>query len=145
VVPAPSLRELPDLGGGIEERQLRGGSARVTSLERTLVDLFDCPDRGGGGEEVWRSLSRVTSLDLEAVVAYAKRLSSAVVCARVGFFLESRRPTLGFDYSFLTRLKALAPNGPRYFDPSRAPGKLVRGWNLVVPPSLMEIAGLPAT
>ncbi len=36
-----------------------GGIVRVTAFERTLVDVLDAPDLGGGWEEVWRSLEMV--------------------------------------------------------------------------------------
>ena len=54
-----SLRSLPDAGGGVVELRHAGGTARVTTLERTLVDVLDAPEHGGGWEELWRSLESV--------------------------------------------------------------------------------------
>lgn len=140
-VPAQLPRTLvdqPDLGGGIVERRHAGGTVRVTTLERALVDVLDAPDKGGGWEEIWRSLEMVEFFDLDAVIDYAGRLGSAVTSARVGFFLEQHREPLMVEDRHLAALRALAPRGPRYLDPKRAPGRLVARWNLVVPPQVLE-------
>lgn len=127
------LREHPDLGGGIQEVRHAGGVVRVTTLERTLVDVLDAPDKGAGWEEIWRSLELVEFFDLDAVVDYARKLGSAVTAARVGFFVEQHRDALMADDTHLAELSVLAPDEPRYLDPRRRPGRLVPRWNLVVP------------
>lgn len=137
---APSLRDLPDLGGGILEQPHAGGTVRVTTLERALVDVFDAPDKGGGWEEIWRSLESVEFFDLDAVIDYAYALGSAIAAARVGFFLDQHREALMVEDAHLHRLKELGPKGPRYFDPKRQPGKLVSAWNLVVPEPILSRA-----
>lgn len=136
---APStIRGLPDLGGGIETVDHAGGVVRVTSLERTLVDVLHAPDRGGGWEEIWRSLESVEYFDVDAVMEYAVKLGSVITVARVGFFLDQHRDALMVDSAHLDRLKHYAPRQPRYFDPARAPGRLVGAWNLIVPLSVLE-------
>ncbi|MBN1606298.1 MAG: type IV toxin-antitoxin system AbiEi family antitoxin domain-containing protein [Polyangiaceae bacterium] len=135
---AASLRDLSDLGGGILEQQHAGGTVRVTTLERTLVDVLAAPDKGAGWEEVWRSLELVEFFDLDAVIDYARNLDSAVAAARVGFFLEQHREVLMVEDAHLESLKKLGPNEPRYFDPRRRPGKLVPRWNLVVPEQVLS-------
>jgi predicted transcriptional regulator of viral defense system len=124
------LWALPDFGGGVREIRHAGGLARVTSLERTLVDVLDAPDKGGGWEEVWRSLEMVEFFDLDAVFAYVRRLGSAITAARVGFFLDQHREPLMVEEKRLDELRALMPAQPRYFDPGREPGKLIsnRNW-----------------
>lgn len=132
------LRSLPDLGGGVAERRYAGGLVRVTTLERTLVDLLDQPTKGGGWEETWRSLEMVEFFDLDAVVDYASQLDSALTAARVGFFLEQHREALMVEERHLEGLRERAPAQPGYFDPARTPGKLVAGWNLVVPEEILK-------
>ncbi len=83
----PSLRRLPDLGGGFVEVSRNGLAVRVTTLERTLVDVLAAPRHGGGWEEIWRSLESVEFFDVDAVTDYALKLGSAVTVAKVGFFL----------------------------------------------------------
>jgi predicted transcriptional regulator of viral defense system len=137
---APSLRALPDLGGGILDQPHAGGVVRVTTLERALVDVLDAPDKGAGWEEIWRSLESVEYFDLDAVIDYVRKLGSAVAAARVGFFLEQHREPLMVDDAHLERLRELGPKQPRYFDPKRRPGKLVSPWNLVVPEQVLSRA-----
>jgi predicted transcriptional regulator of viral defense system len=52
-----------------------GASAAGTTFERTLVDVLDAPDFGGGWEEVWRSLEMVEYFDLAAVVEHTLKRS----------------------------------------------------------------------
>jgi len=128
-----SLCQLPDAGGGIRDQRHVGGVVRVTTFERTLVDLLDMPAHGGGWEEIWRSLEMVEYFDLDAVVAYALTLRSALTVARVGFFLEQHRERLMVEDRHLDTLRAHAPTQPCYLDRRREPGRLVSRWNLVVP------------
>ena len=138
-VQAPSiLRSLPDLGGGIEERRHAGGVVRVTTLERTLVDVLDSAPRCGGWEEVWRSLELIEYFDLDAVVEHTRRRGVSITAARVGLFLDKHREELMVEDSHLDALRALAPAQPRYVGPEREPGRLVGAWNLVVPEQILD-------
>ncbi len=133
-VQAPvAVRSQPDWGGGVVEVEHAGGRVRVTTLERALVDVLDEPPRGGGWEEIWRSLEMIEYCDLEAVVAYALALNSALTVARVGFFLEQRREPWMVEEVHLEALRAHAPVQPRYLDSTRQPGRLIPRWNLIVP------------
>ena len=136
-VPA-AVRLLDNFGGGVKVKPHAGGHVRVTTLERTLVDVLDSPDRCGGWEETWRSLEMVEFFDLEAVIDYAKNMDSALTAARVGFFLEQNRERLMVSDHHLDALRTLAPAQPRYFDARRESGKLVKGWNLIVPERVLD-------
>ena len=130
----PPLRDGSDLGGGLVEKQRGGLGVRVTTLERTLVDVLHAPRHGGGWEEIWRSLEAVEFFDLDAVAEYALKLGSAVTVARVGFFLEQHREQLMVEDDHLARLEERTPRSPMYLDRGkREPGKLLSRWNLVVP------------
>lgn len=133
IAPPKTVRDAPDFGGGLARQPYAGGEVRVATLERTLVDLLDAPALGGGWEEVWRSLEMVEFFDLNAVVTYALKLGSALTLARVGFFLEQHRERLFVDEQHLKPLRERAPKQPRYLDATRAAGRLVKPWNLVVP------------
>jgi predicted transcriptional regulator of viral defense system len=132
------VRSLPDFGGGVMMRPHAGGTVRVASLERCLVDLLHAPDHGGGWEEIWRSLEMVEFFDLDALTEYALLLRSAVTAARVGFFLEQHREEWMVEERHLLPLLQHAPAQPRYLSPRREPGKLVRRWNLIVPESVLH-------
>jgi len=135
-----ALRSRPDLGGDVVEHRHAGGLARVTTLERTLVDVLDAPDRSGGWEEVWRSLEMAGFFDLDAVIDSTRALGSALTAARVGFFLEQHRGPLMVEERHLASLRDLSPAQPRYLDAKREPGKLVQQWNLVVPERILTQA-----
>ncbi len=138
--PPGALAKLPDLGGGIVSEPHGGGTVRVTTFERTLVDVLDAPDLGGGWEEIWRSLEMVEYFDLDAVVAYALKLRSAVTAARVGFFLDEHRESLSVEERHLRALHDGAPRQPSYLERRREPGRLVKSWNLVVPERVLNRA-----
>jgi len=112
--PPKALLGLPDFGGGIVSEAYAGAEVRVTTLERTLVDVLDAPDLGGGWEEIWRSLEMVEYFELDAVVAYALALGSALTTARLGFFLEQHRDRLFVEDRHLAPLQDNAPKQPRY-------------------------------
>lgn len=132
------VRALPEFGGGVISVPYNGGHVRVTTLERTLVDVLDSPDKGGGWEELWRSLEMVEFFDIDAVINYALALDSALTIARVGFFLEQHSEELMIEHASLKRLWVESPRQPRYFDPRREQGRLVPEWNLIVPEAVIE-------
>ncbi len=116
-----------------------GMEVRVTSLERTLVDLLNRPDLSGGWEEIWRSLESVEFFDLDKVVEYALLLGNATTAAKIGFFLEQHREPLMVEEKHLESLHGLRPRQPHYLDrDKRKSGRLVSGWNLVVPREVFE-------
>jgi predicted transcriptional regulator of viral defense system len=132
------VRRLDDFGGGVLRRPHAGGQVRVTSLERSLVDLLHSPARGGGWEETWRSLELVEFFDLEAVARFTIQLGSALTSARVGLFLELHAQELMVEEKHLQILEARSPGQPRYLDGRRRPGTFVPRWNLVVPEFLLQ-------
>lgn len=135
----PPLHAFPDLGGGIMEKARDGALVRVTTLERTLVDVLDAPRHGGSWEEIWRSLESVEFFDLDAVIDYAFKLASAVTVAKVGFYLEQHREALMVEDRHLERLRERAPRHPMYLERGkRESGKLLARWNLVVPERVLD-------
>jgi predicted transcriptional regulator of viral defense system len=112
-----------------------GLEVRSTSLERTLVDVLDRPDLAGGMEEVLRSLGAVEALDFTALDRYAGLVSRPVLTARLGYVLESQARRWLTPSKLLAALEAKRPAGPVYLE-RRQPGRLVKRWNLVVPPDM---------
>lgn len=116
-----------------------GVELRVTSLERTLVDLHDRPKLGGGWEEIWRSLESVEYFDLDLVVEYVKLLGNCTTAAKVGYYLQQHAEPLMVESRHLDPLRKLRPKQPHYLQRGKS-GKLISNWNLVVPASLVERA-----
>jgi len=63
----------------------------------------------------------------------------------VGFFLEQHRGALMVEDQNLEALHVLAPAQARYLDSRREPGKLVKGWNLIVPERVLNRAWAEVT
>ena len=114
-----------------------GVDIRITTLERTLVDLLDRPDLGGGWEEIWRSLESVEYFDLDLVVEYVKLLGKSTTAAKTGYYLQQHAEALMVEDQHLAPLRKLRPKQPHYFERGKS-GKLVRDWNLVVPELLAK-------
>ncbi|MFN7097867.1 MAG: transcriptional regulator, partial [Gammaproteobacteria bacterium] len=62
---------------------MQGINIRVTSLERTLVDVLDKPLLGGGWEEIWRSLAMIERVKIDKIIEYALLLDKATTIAKV--------------------------------------------------------------
>jgi predicted transcriptional regulator of viral defense system len=140
-VPFPKpLRKRNEENFGVAVAERAGLDVRVTSLERTLVDVLDRPDLAGSWEEIWRSLESVEFFDLDIVVEYTLLLENATTAAKVGFFLEEHREALMVEESHhLKPLRELRPKQPHYLDRAhRKGGRLVADWNLVVPAAVLE-------
>jgi predicted transcriptional regulator of viral defense system len=114
-----------------------GLEIRVTRLERTLVDLLDRPDLGGGWEEIWRSLESVEYFDLDLVVEYVKLLGNRTTAAKVGYYLQQHAKPLMVEDRHLNPLRDLRPRQPHYLERGKS-GTVVKDWNLVVPKSLAD-------
>ncbi len=124
---------------GVETADRSGLEARVTNLERTLVDVLDRPASSGGWEEIWRSLESVEYFDLEQVTEYALMLDNATTVAKVGFYLEQHAEQLMVEESSLPRLRAHVPKRAHYLERSaREPARLVEPWNLIVPERILN-------
>lgn len=132
VLPSATLRRKKKALTLSTEVERRGLSCRVTTVERTLVDVLDRPDLAGGFEEVWRSLSSVPLFDLNVVVDYVRLCGQATLAAKVGFFLERHQAALGVPRTVLERLRRMRPKQPHYLD-RKLGGRMAPGWNLMVP------------
>jgi predicted transcriptional regulator of viral defense system len=127
-----SLLDQGESNFGVMTSERNGMEIRVTSLERTLVDLFDKPSLGGGWEEIWRSLESVEFYNVNEVIEYALLLKKASTIAKVGYFLERNAERLFVSGSDLQLLKKAIPKQPHYMD-KKLKGSLVKQWNLIVP------------
>lgn len=119
------------------ERQ--GLNLQVTSIERTIVDVLDRPNYGGGWEEIWRSAEHISILNLDKVIEYANLLNNASLMAKLGFFLEQFKDQFLVDESTFNYLEEKKPTGIHYLERNkRESGKFISRWNLVVPSYIIE-------
>ncbi len=116
-----------------------GVDLKVTTLERTFVDVLNRPGLAGSLEEIWRSLESIEFFDLDQVVEYVHLLNNSTTAAKVGFFLDQRRAALMVDDFYLKSLRQLCPNQPHYFTrEKRKDSQLFKDWNLLVPAEIMN-------
>ena len=64
----------------------QGLEIHVTSLERTVVDVLDRPNYGGGWEEIWRTAEHISILNMDKIIRYADLLNNATTIS--GFFVS---------------------------------------------------------
>lgn len=136
VVPAAALRRKKKPFVLCTEVERLGLSCRVTTLERTLVDVLDHPNLAGGLEEAWRSLAGIPLFNLDAIFDYVRLRGETTLAAKVGFFLEQRREALGVPEKVLIRLRRMRPRQPHYLD-RQLGGRMAPGWNLIVPAAML--------
>jgi predicted transcriptional regulator of viral defense system len=121
----------------LAERQ--GLNIKVTSLERTLVDVLDRPNYGGGWEEIWRTAEHISILNLDNMIKYAEILNNATTIAKLGFFLEQFKEQFSVDESILNYLESKRPSGIHYLERNkRESGKWLPRWHLIIPNYILE-------
>ena len=121
----------------VDTTERAGLPVSVTSLERTLVDVLDCPDLGGGWEEIWRSLESVEFFNLDKMLDYTLLFRTRPQSAKVGLYLEQHQQELMVDGAHLDRLRQHIPKQPTYMV-RNSKGRLVKKWNLVVPSQVLD-------
>ena len=79
-----------------------GLDVRVTTLARTVADLFDRHDLAGGAEELFNSLDLVARVDAGALVRHARARGNAAAAGAMGFRLERERERCCFADCFVS-------------------------------------------
>lgn len=111
----------------------------VTTLERTVADLFDRTDLAGGGEELLNSLDLVPRLDVAKLRSHVAAIGNGTAGGLCGWWLETAAERLRIAPPAVDAFRPLAPKQPRYALGAR-PGaaRLIPGWNVLVPTELAE-------
>lgn len=115
----------------------------MTTLERTLVDVFDRYELADGAEDLFQSLDIVVEreepLDIEALLDFAARLGNATAAAALGYWLDSERHRLGVTAEALEEFRSLAPRHTRYaLGTTPGCGRAATGWNVILPAGIVE-------
>ncbi len=115
---------------GYEEVWMGESRVKILDRERALLDCFASPRKFGSLSEVLEILEEhVDQIDVQHLIAHARRFSKRVAAKRVGYALES----LGVASNVLEPLRALPMLGYRALDPTReAVGTRDRRWQVVV-------------
>ena len=124
---------------GVTSVDRLGMEVPVTTLARTVADLFDRHDLAGGAEELFNSLDLVARVDAVSLVRHARARGNAAARRRDGF-LAGTRGGAAWRAARSTRGSpgARAPR-PRYALGAK-PGsaRTARGWNVIVPVDVAE-------
>ena len=116
-----------------------GQEVRVTTIERTIADLFDRYDLAGGAEELFNSLDLVVRIDALELVRHVRARGKATAAGAVGFWLEREQSRLGVPDVALEDLRTLMPRQPRYVLGAKpGEGKTARDWNVILPVDVLE-------
>ena len=116
-----------------------GQEVRVTTIERTVADLFNRCDLAGDAEELFNSLDLVMRVDTTALARYARTLGKATAAGALGFWLEHERKRLGIPDVALEGFRTLMPAQPRYaLGTKPGEGRTARGWNVILPAHVLE-------
>ncbi len=134
-----SLRSKKKEKFAIVKQDRQGLDIYVTSVERTVVDVLNRFELGGGYEEIWRSTEMVSVLDIDLMIRYALLLDNATTVAKVGFFLETHQQEFSANKKHLATLEKNIPKSKHYMDRSnRKNCQYVKRWNLLVPIDVLE-------
>lgn len=116
-----------------------GLEVRVTTIERTIADLFDRYDLGGGADELFNSLDLVARVDAKALVRYSRTLAKASASGALGAWLERERERLGVPEAVIEELRKLKPSQARYaLGAKPGDGRTAKGWNVILPIDVAE-------
>ena len=114
-----------------------GLEVKVTTLERTIVDLFDRYDLAGGIDELFNSLGLINRIHEDRLVNQVRALANASAAGAIGFWLEQAE--LNVSHETLDALRTLAPKTLRYaLGTRRGEGRAVRAWRVILPERLVE-------
>lgn len=122
----------------------QGLAVTVTTLERTLVDLFDRYDLAGGAEDLIQSLDvvleREQPFDIEALVGFARQLGNESAAAALGYWLDREQHRLGVTLPALEKVRAVTPLHARYALGAKpgGHGRAATGWNVILPADFIE-------
>ena len=127
------------LTDGVTTIDRLGLDVRVTTVERTIADLFHRHHLAGGTDELLNSLALVVYADPAALVRHTRAHGNATAAGALGFWLEREREQLLVPEQALRELRALAPTSLRYaLGAKPGSGKTARGWNVILPTEVVE-------
>jgi len=116
-----------------------GQPVAVTTLERTIADLFDRADLAGGAEELVNSLNLIGRLDPDRLAVHLTANGNATAAGAAGWWLETRRDQLRISDAALEAIRRLAPRQNRYaLGAAVGEGRVAPGWGVILPSAVVE-------
>ncbi len=129
---------------GYRDLDYKGITIKVSDRERTFIDCLSRLDLSGGVVGAFRNLSHFGLSNYNLLMDYLERIGKKSTMVRCGFALEFFRDTWEADEDIISELKKRAKKGPVYYLDRGIPkgtGKLVKGWNLIIPAAFQDLVG----
>ena len=123
---------------GVVAIEHEGCRLQVTGPERTIVEGFRRPARVGGLEEHVTCATGVAILDFATLEAVLSVYDERSTWAAVGWLVETHRDQWLPPDEFMRRCRAERPRGSQSLLRNQRKGRLLRGWNLIVPEALLR-------
>jgi len=124
--------------GGVEAKT---NSARVTDLERTVIDGINDFDKVGGLEELLRCIGMIPYLDGFKLIGYLLGYDKVFLYQKAGYILEHFKGPLKLTDDFFSVCHSKVPKNKRYLNNSLQRDVLVfnKSWSLYVPEDLLAM------
>jgi predicted transcriptional regulator of viral defense system len=129
---------------GLRDLDYKGISVKVSDMERTFIDCLSRLDLSGGVVGAFRNLSMLGFINYPLLMDYLDRIGKKSAMIRCGFALEFFRNSWEVDPTVIAELRKRAQNSPVYYLDRGIPkgtGKLVKGWNLIIPAAFEDLVG----
>lgn len=124
---------------GVTKIDRLGQEVMVTTLERTVVDLFVRYDLAGGAGELLESLDLIARLNPTLLLRYVRGYGMATTAGALGFWLQSEQVRLRISNAVLDELRTLMPRQPRYaLGAKYCECRSVGDWNVILPINVVE-------
>jgi len=127
---------------GFKDIDYKGITVKVSDMERTFIDSLSRLDLSGGVIGAFRNLSLLGFINYPLLMEYLDRIGKKSTMVRCGFALEFFRNKWEIDKTVLEELRTRAKSGSVYYldrDIPKGMGKLVKGWNLIIPAAFEEL------
>ncbi len=129
---------------GFRDLDYKGITISVSNRERTFIDCLSRLDLSGGVVGAFRNLRSFGISNYALLMDYLDRIGKKSAMVRCGFALEYFRENWEADDEVIKELKKRARSGPVYYLDRGIPkgmGKLVKGWNLIIPAAFEDLVG----
>jgi predicted transcriptional regulator of viral defense system len=110
----------------------------VSDPTRTIVDMLDDPQLGGGIRstvDILKNYLKSENKNLDLLIEYASRLGNGAVFKRLGFILERSGPD---ERQAIDAFKSRLTKGNSKLDPRLPADKLITRWRIWVPKNWVE-------
>lgn len=128
-------RIMPTISSGVVHHQ---SGARVTDIERTVLDCINDFERDMGFEELIKCISAIPMLNETKLLAYLEEYDKCFMYQKTGFILEHFKEEFNISDVFLKQCKIKSGNSSRYLTKGMPKENMDFNnyWHLTIPQNL---------